>query len=549
MKAKKFKWDMWKTLTLIIMVLLVVGLVYLLATIGINSFLDMDGNFTLSHYWDVISLKYYTSALKNSFVVCTCATVMATIVGVPIAYIATRYRIKGKKILDMMVIMGMISPPFIGAYSWVLLFGRSGVITSFLKNIGINVPPIYGFGGIVLVFTVHFFPMIYLYVSGALGSIDASLEEAAENLGMSKIRRIMTVTLPLILPTITAAMLMVFMAALADFGTPMLIGEGYKVLPVLIYQQYLSETGGNASMASTLSVVIIICAFLVLVIQKFIINRKNYTMSMLRPPKAIELSKGKCALATAICFFVAFIGVLPQITVFCTSFIKTRGPLFVKGLSLDSYRSAFEQMGSSIYRTFSYSSISIVLMVVLGILIAYLSVRKRSRLNTVLDTLVMLPYVIPGAVLGIALLLAFNKEPWYLTGTPIILIMAYVIRKLPYTVRSSSAILYQIDSSIEEASINLGVSPLQTFLKTTVVLMIPGVFSGAIMSWVTTINELSSSVMLYTAKTMTMSVSIYAEVLKSNYGVAAALSVILSVVSILSVVLFTRLSGGRDITL
>lgn len=122
-------------------------------------------------------------------------------------------------------------------------------------------------------------------------------------------------------------------------------------------------------------------------------------------------------------------------------------------------------MGTAIAHTFTYSIIAIVLMISLGMLIAYLSVRKRSKMNNVLDTLVMFPYVIPGAVLGIALLLSFNKPPLILTGTPIILIMAYVIRKLPYTVRSSSAILYQIDSSIEEASINLGVSPLKTFLK------------------------------------------------------------------------------------
>ena len=302
-------------------------------------------------------------------------------------------------------------------------------------------------------------------------------------------------------------------------------------------------------MASTLSVIIILCALIVLIIQKVVVNRKNYTMSMLRPPQPEKLSKGKCTIATVICFFVAFIGILPQITVFVTSFLKTSGPMFTKGFTLESYRNAFDKMGTAIAHTFTYSIIAIVLMISLGMLIAYLSVRKRSKMNNVLDTLVMFPYVIPGAVLGIALLLSFNKPPLILTGTPIILIMAYVIRKLPYTVRSSSAILYQIDSSIEEASINLGVSPLKTFFKTTAVLMIPGVFSGAVMSWITTINELSSSVMLYTSKTMTISVAIYTEVLKNNYGTAAALSVILSLTSMLSVLLFTKLSGGKSITL
>ena len=223
--------------------------------------------------------------------------------------------------------------------------------------------------------------------------------------------------------------------------------------------------------------------------------------------------------------------------------------MFVKGYSLDSYRNIINKLARSVTNTFAYATIAIIIMIVVGILIAYLSVRKKNKLNTVLDVLVMFPYVIPGAVLGIALLLTFNRQPLYLTGTWIIMVLAYVIRKLPYTVRSSSAILYQIDPSIEEASINLGVSPIKTFFKTTAILMIPGVFSGAIMSWITTINELSSSVMLYTSKTNTIAVSVYTEVLRGNFGIAAALAVILSITSMASVLLFTKLSGGRSITL
>ncbi len=548
-RHKSFQPDFWKIVSLVLMVILAVFLLYPLITIGYKSLLNTEGQFTLSNYKDFFTLKYYTSALGHSFLVCSIATVFATLVSVPIAYLSSRYNVACKKLLNMVIILSMISPPFIGAYSWILLFGRSGVVTSFLQKIGINMPSIYGFGGIILVFTVKFFPMIYLYVSGALGSMDASLEEAAENLGMSKIRRIMTVTFPLILPTISAAMLMAFMAALADFGTPMLIGEGYKVLPVLIYQQYLSETGGDATMASTLSVIIILCALLVMMLQQFIVNRRNYTMSMLRPPAVVCLKGWKRFLATAVCYLVAFIGILPQLTVLFTSFLKTSGPLFVKGFSLDSYRSIISKLGSSITHTFAYSTVAIVIMIAAGLLIAYLSVRKKNKLNTVLDVLVMFPYVIPGAVLGIALLLTFNKKPIYLTGTWFILVLAYVIRKLPYTVRSSSAILYQIDPAIEEASINLGVSPAKTFFKTTAVLMIPGVFSGAIMSWITTINELSSSVMLYTSKTATISVSVYTEVIRGHFGTAAALAVILSITSALSVLLFTKLSGGRSITL
>ncbi len=550
MKNKKKSMDCWKIITLVLMLVVGIILVYPLMMLGTKSFFDPEtGGFTLSHYFDFFTLKYYLLALKNSFVVCIVATIAATIIGVPIAYIATRYTIKGKKVLDMIIILSMISPPFIGAYSWILLFGRSGFITNIFSKFGVVLPSIYGFWGMVFVFAIKFFPHIYLYVTGALGSIDVSLEEASENLGMSKLKRIRTITLPLILPTISAAMLMVFMAALADFGTPMMIGEGYKVLPVLIYQAYLSEMGGNATMASTMSVVMILCAFLVLMIQRMVISKKNYTMSMLRPPEPEKITGIKKVILTGICYLIAFIGILPQLTVTLTSFMNTSGPIFVEGFGLDSYRKIMDTCGKSIIHTFSYSLISIVVMIVVGVLIAYLSVRKRNAFTKILDTLVMFPYVIPGSVLGIALLLSFNKQPFYLTGSWLILVIAYIIRKLPYTVRSSSAILYQIDESIEEASINLGVSPLKTFFKTTAILMIPGVFSGAIMSWITTINELSSSVMLYTARTSTIAVSIYTEVLRGNYGTAAALSVVLSITSMISVFLFTKLSGGKSLSL
>jgi iron(III) transport system permease protein len=178
-------------------------------------------------------------------------------------------------------------------------------------------------------------------------------------------------------------------------------------------------------------------------------------------------------------------------------------------------------------------------------LASYVIVKQKSKFTGLIDVLIMFPYVIPGAVLGISLLVAFNKPPLILTGTSIILIASYVIRKLPYTIRSSSAILYQIDQSIEEASISLGVSPMKTFFKVTARLMAPGVFSGAILSWITTINELSSSVMLYTGKTATISVAIYTEVVRNSYGTAAALAAILTVSTIASLLIFFAVSKGK----
>lgn len=378
-----------------------------------------------------------------------------------------------------------------------------------------------------------------------MSSIDRSLEEAAENLGASKLKRTFTITMPVIMPTLAAGAIMVFMSSLADFGTPMLIGEGYKVLPVLVYEEYMSEMGGNANMAGTLSVVIVLCSTTVLLVQKYLVSRKNYVMTAMRPPVVEQVSQVKRILLTAVCMIVSFIAFLPQIVVIITSFIKTNGPIFVKGFSLESYEKIFYKLSKNITNTFLYSSMAILIIVVFGMLISYLIVKKKSKLTSFLDLLIMFPYVIPGAVLGISLLVAFNKPPLILSGTASIMVIAYVVRKMPYTIRSSSAMLYQIDPSIEEASINLGVSPMRTFFKVTARMMAPGVLSGAILSWITTINELSSSVMLYSGRTATISVAIYTEVVRSSFGTAAALASILTVATILSLLLFNVISKGK----
>ena len=168
-----------------------------------------------------------------------------------------------------------------------------------------------------------------------MGSIDSSLEEAAENLGSNKLRRLWTITLPVVLPSIAAGAIMVFMTSLADFGTPMLIGEGYMVLPVLVYNEYMSEIGGNAHLASALSVVVVFCSTTVLLVQKHFVTKKNYVMTAMRPPKEEELHGVKRFLATFPVMLVTFIGILPQIVVIVSSFIKSDFTGFKKGFSLE----------------------------------------------------------------------------------------------------------------------------------------------------------------------------------------------------------------------
>ena len=477
--------------------------------------------------------------------ICSATTVFSCIIGVFIAYVMTRYNVPGKMLMHVLIILSLMSPPFIGAYSWIVLLGRNGLATQLFNLFGLTAPTIYGRDGIIFVFTLHLFPYVYLYTSGAMNSIDASLEEAAENLGMNKLRRIWTITLPVVLPSILAGCIMVFMTCLADFGTPMLLGEGYTVLPVLVYNEYMSESATDPFMASALSVIIVACSMIMLALQKLVVEKKNYTMSTLRPPQETKLHGWKRFAASFPVYLVVFLALLPQIVVVCQSFVERSFSGMIQGINLNNYRAILSRLGQNIFNTYAFSLAAIVFIVIFGILISYVLVRKKGKAATVIDTLIMFPYVIPGSVLGIGLIVAFNRKPMILVGTAAIMIISYIVRKLPYTVRSGSAFLYQMDPSVEEASINLGVSPMKTFFTMTARMMLPGVMSGAVLSWITCINELSSSIMLYSGKTSTIAVAIYQEVVRMSDGTAAALATILSVTTVASMLIVFKLTKGK----
>ena len=538
--------DFWFWVKVAVVAFMLLFLIYPFCTLITRSFFSSKTEgFTLENYIRFFTKKYYYSALGRSIFVSVTTTLTTLIVGVPMAYAMSRYNVLGKKFIHIFIIMSLMSPPFIGAYSWIMLFGRSGLVTKFFEGFGIILPSIYGKLGIILVFTFKLFPYVYLYTSGAMGSIDSSLEEAAENLGSNKLRRLRTITLPVIMPSIAAGAIMVFMTSLADFGTPMLIGEGYMVLPVLVYNEYMSEIGGNAHLASALSVVVVGCSTAVLLVQKYCVSKKNYVMTAMRPPKEEEVHGMKRFLISFPVMLVTFIGILPQIVVVVSSFIKSDFTGFQKGFSLDSYITIFNRLWTNIRNTYVFSTTAIIFIIILGMLISYIVVRQKGLAGQIMDLLIMFPFVIPGAVLGISLIVAFNKEPLILTGTAAIMIIAFVVRKLPYTVRSGSAFLQQMDPSVEEASISLGVSPMKTFFKVTARLMAPGILSGAILSWITCINELSSSVMLYGGKTSTISVAIYTEVVRNSYGTAAALASILTLTTVVSLLIFLKVSKGK----
>ena len=542
----RWKPDFWFFTKLFVILAMCLFIVYPFYTIITKSvFSSKVEGITLYNFKRFFTKPYYYQTLLRSMVVCFSTVLTTTLVGVPIAYLITRYNIPGKKILHIFIIMSLMSPPFIGAYSWIILLGRNGLVARALAKIGMTAPTIYGRGGIIFVFTLHLFPYIYLYTSGAMNSIDSSLEEASENLGMNKIRRIWTVTLPVILPSILAGCIMVFMTCLADFGTPMLLGEGYTVLPVLVYNEYMSESATDPYMASALSVIIVFCSLVMLSFQKLVVDKRNYTMSSLRPPQETKLHGFKRFLASLPIYIVVCLAFLPQIVVVCQSFIERSFSGVIKGVNLNNYRTIMSRLGRNIRNTYVFSIVAIVFIIFIGILVSYVLVRKKGKIASLIDTLIMFPYVIPGSVLGIGLIVAFNRKPIVLVGTAAIMIISYVIRKLPYTVRSGTAFLYQMDPYVEEASINLGVSPLKTFFTVTARMMLPGIMSGAVISWITCINELSSSIMLYSGKTSTIAIAIYQEVMHQGDGPASALATILTVSSIASLLIVFRATKGK----
>lgn len=551
MLNKKIKLDFWNIVTILIIIIFAIFLIYPLLSLFLDGFKDSkSGAWSLMNYIQFFSKKYYISALINSFKLTISVTVIAVLIGVPLAYFMSFYKIKGKGILEVLFIISMMSPNFIGAYSWILLLGRNGSVTKFLeKALGINMPSIYGFAGMLLVFSLKLYPFIYIYVSGALKKIDVALSEAAESLGCGGLKKVFTVIMPLITPTLVAAALLVFMNCMADFGTPALIGEGYRVMPTLVYSEFVGESGGSANFAACMATIMIIITALVFFLQKWYINTKSFTMSSIRPIQPKEPKGIFKVLIYIYIYMLAGLSIIPQAMVVYTSFKATKMQVFVDGFSLGSYKKVADKALAAVTNTYVFCFFAIVIIITLGMLIAYLTVRRRSVLTSAIDSIAMFPYIVPGSVLGITLLIAFNHQPLMLAGTAFIIIISLVIRRLAYTLRSSSAILYQISPSMEEAAVSLGDTPAKSFVKVTAKMMLPGVASGAILSWITIINELSSSVMLYTSKTKTMSVAIYNEVIRASYGPAAALASILTLTTVISLLVFFKVSGSKDVTM
>ena len=550
MNPKRRKFEVWSAISIALLLAFLLFFLYPLCTLLKQAFTTEESGFTLDNFVKFFSKPYYYNTILNSFKVSVAVTLVSLFIGIGFSYFYSFYRLKGEKFLLIASILCCMSAPFIGAYSWILLMGRSGDLTRLLKALGLPAGSIYGFGGILLVQATKLYPLVLIYMNGMFSNLDNSLMEASANLGCSGLKRFWKVILRLSMPTVLAAALLVFMRAFADFGTPLLIGEGYRTFTVEIYKQFLSETGSDYGFASAISVIAIVLTAAIFLLQKYATKKFSFTMNALHPVEKKAPKGLGGVLMHVFCYGVVAVSLLPQIYIIYVSFRNSKMGVFQKGYSLANYRAALDKLLlRATGNTVLVGVIALAAIVLLAIMISYLVVRRPNFINHSIDTISMMPYIMPGSVIAIALVIGFGKKPLVLTGTLAIMIIAVIIRRLPYTTRSATATLIQIPLSVEEASISLGASKMETFFKVTVPMMSSGIISGAILSWVSIVTEVSSAAILYNNRSITLTVGTYAAVSRGNFGEAAAFAAVTTVLTALSLFLYMRLNRGKEIQL
>ena len=540
------KHGFWSAVTIFGYVIFGILILLPVFTIVRESFFGADsGRFGLENYFTFFATPYYSRALLNSLVVSIGGTLGAVVLGVPLAFFTTRYRIRGSAGLSTLATLALLTPPFLGAYAWIVMLGRNGFLRQMLMTIGIEIPTIYGPMGIIIVYTLQFYPFVFLLTAGGLQTVDRSMEEAAENLGARPIKKFFRITMPLVIPSITSGALLAFMLSLANFGTPMIIGGRYRVLPTMAYNMYTSEVATRPAMASTISIILVLAASIAIFLQRYAANKRKYTSMLLNRPVVLKLTGIKNALAHLVSYGIVALSTLPMVIVVIFAFRNTSGPVFTDGFGLDSFRRVIVEVPQAIANSLAFSITAVIGIVIVGTLLGFVVSRKRNPANNVLDTLLMSPYILPGTVLGIGFITTFNNPPIVLYGTATIIILAYFIRRLPYSVRSAVSILQQIDPALEEAGVSLGAPPARAFRKIALPLMLPGILSGAILSWITAINELSASILLYVGGTITMPIRIYLSVMDGYFGPGSAMATILLLATGLALLILNLFGDSR----
>ena len=507
---------------------------------------QISGRPGLENFFTFFGSGYYTRAFANSLLVSTGATGLALLLGVPLALVFSRYQFAGRSLLRVFVLLSMMSPPFIGAYAWIILFGRAGLVTDWAASIGLALPTIYGPGGIILASALSLYPIVFLVMCSALSRLDGSLEEAAASLGRRPQQVFWEVTLPLMRPALVTSATLVFLGVMADFGLPSILGEGerYPVLATLAYTLYLSEVGAEPGMAATTSVLLVFTALLAVGLGQWLTRRVQVGHDGGRPMALQPLRGGLPRAGVWLGLLAVGLANLPLGVVLASSLMEVRGAMFQPTFTLQNYVEAWAMMGDALSNSLRYALAALAMATILGALVGYAVSRRGDWPTKLLDWLVMVPFVVPGTVLGIGYAQVFNEPPMLITGTSAVLVLVLLVRRLPYVVRSSASIVSQIDRSLEEASSSLGEPPMRGFWRVMVPLMRPGILAGVVIAWIELFNELSATIVLYTGATRTLPIAAFQQAVGGDFGLAAAYSGMLIVVTALSLALALWL--GRD---
>jgi len=431
----------------------------------------------------------------------------------------------------------------------VLLFGRAGLVTGVLQSIGIPFDSIYGAKGIIAVYTLTLYPYVVLPVTAAFKAIDQSVEEAAQNLGSSRSRMLRTVTLPLVVPSILAGALLVFIEALENFGVPFVLAEDKTILSVEAYKLFVGETTDNPASAGVLGVLLVVCTVTALMVQRRMLSRRHYATGARRSTPLLTVSPLMRRLAAAYCWIVVGAAIVPFAAVVVISLMQFSGPVLHFAVSTDNFAQLFQRSYRPLGNTLLLATLAACGATLIGVPIGYIVARHRSRLSALIDVVATSPFAVAGTVLGIGLVMAYSNGALILTGTAVIIILAYMVRKLPFSVRSAGAILQQIDPSLEEASINLGVPPALTFLRITVPLMLGGIVGGFVLTFVTVASELSATIVLYSGPWTTMTIMMFQALEGTSPGIAAAAATVLIICTLVPVALVYRLLRRHELSM
>ena len=523
---------------LIIILLIALFIVFPTGAIFIAMFYE-DGAFHPQQVLRILSQSYILRVIGNSLMLSGFVGLMSTIFGLAFALYTTRIARRTAFIGKIFSILPIVTPPFVVGLGVTLMLGRSGYLTEWLGFANSNW--LYGFNGIAIAQILAFTPLAFMILDGALKSIHPSIEEASYTLRANRYQTFFQIIFPLLRPALANAFLLVFVQSLADFSNPLVLGGSFDVIATQIYF-YIAGSQLDYASASTLGTLLLLFSLGIFIVQYLWIGNRSYiTVSGKSYRGEVqELPRGLKNLISGLLAFWVLFNLLLYGSIFYGSFTVNWGVDY--NLTLRNYQILFGQGFSdgawpSLINTLIYAGIAAVFTAALGLLIAYIVVRKEFRGKKTLEFLTMLCFAIPGTAAGVSYILAFNDAPLYITGTGIIVIISMVMRDLPVGMRAAIAGLGQLDKSLDEASLSLKGSSFKTIRYIILPLLKPALLSALVTSFVKAMTTVSAIIFLVTADTRVATAYILNRVEDGEYGTAIAYGSILIVV-MMSIILF-----------